>query len=191
MALWGDIDPRTFIAPNGQEWLYWKNDGNAGSLPTHIYGQRVASDGRTLIGPTHLMLSADRQWESALVEAPDMVHVSNRYLLFFSGNISEGADSGIGLALCKGPAGPCNSPYPGPWLGSNIQGAGPDEETIYAQNGVTWMLYTPNAIYYPFALPSLVAARIAFTASGMPYVADRQGMVPGVTAGKDGQVGSR
>jgi hypothetical protein len=191
VSLYGDIDPRTFLAPNGQEWLYWKSDGNADSLPTHIYAQRLANDGRTLIGRTKLLLSPDLPWEGSLIEAPDMVHVGHRYQLFFSGNTSEGPDSGIGLALCQGPAGPCTSPYAGPWLGSNIQGAGPDEETVYTQNGVTWMLYTPNAVYYPFAKPTLVAARIAVNASGLPYIADRQGMVPGITAGKNGQVGSR
>jgi hypothetical protein len=186
---YGDIDPRTFVAPDGQEWIYWKSDGNAGSLPTHIYGQRLASDGRTLTGPTVSLLTNDLPWEGPVIEAPQMVHVGNRYLLFFSGNISEGSNSGVGLALCQGPGGPCTSRYAGPWLGSNIQGAGPDEQTNYTQNGVTWMLYTPNAIYYPFAYPKLVAARVAFTATGMPYIADRQGMVPGITAGKDGQVG--
>lgn len=120
-----------------------------------------------------------------------MVHVGNRYLLFFVGNSSWGDDSGIGLALCKGPGGPCTSPYSGPWLGSNVQGAGPGEETVYTQNGITWMLYTPHGLYYPLALPKLVAARIAFTSTGMPYIASRQGMVPGVTAGRGGQVGLR
>lgn len=187
---WGDIDPRTFFAPDGQEWLYWKNDGNAGLHTTHLYAQRLASDGRTPTGTASLLLTADLPWEDSLVEAPDMVHVGNRYLLFFSGNISEGSQSGIGLAQCRGPGGPCSSTYRGPWLGSNIQGAGPGEETLYSQNGVTWLLYTPNAVYYPYAYPTLVAARVAFTSTGMPYVADRQGMVPGVTAGKNGQVGN-
>ena len=189
----GDIDPRTFVAPNGQEWLYWKNDGNAASMgvlvTTHLYAQRLATDGQTPIGSTSVLLTNDLPWEGGLIEAPDMVHVGNRYLLFFSGNSTWGDDSGIGLALCKGPGGPCTSPYSGPWLGSNVQGAGPDEETVYTQNGITWMLYTPHALYYTLALPRLVAARIAFTPTGMPYIANRQGMVPGVTAGRDGQVG--
>ena len=51
------------------------------------------------------------------------------------------------------------------------------------------MLYTPHGLYYTLALPRLVAERIAFTPTGMPYIANRQGMVPGVTAGRDGQVG--
>jgi hypothetical protein len=191
----GDIDPRTFVAPDGQEWLYWKNDGNALAMglvaSTHIYAQRLANDGQTLIGSTSVLLTNDLPWEGGLIEAPDMVHVGNRYLLFFAGNSSDGDANGIGLALCKEPGGPCTSPYSGPWFGSNVQGAGPGEETVYDQNGITWMLYTPHGLYYPLALPRLVAQRIAFTATGMPYVANRQGMVPGVTAGRDGQVGLR
>jgi hypothetical protein len=186
---YGDIDPRTFIASDGQEWLYWKNDGNAGGLKTQIYARRLAVDGQTLIGPTHVLLTNDLPWEGALIEAPDMIQVGHHYLLFFSGNSSGLEASGIGLALCAGPSGPCTSPYSGPWLGSNTQGAGPGEETLYTQNGITWMLYTPNAIYYPFAIPMLAAARIAFTPTGLPYVADRQGMTPGVIAGEAGHVG--
>jgi hypothetical protein len=187
---YGDIDPRTFVDSDGQEWLYWKNDGNAGGLKTHIYASRLASDGQTLIGPTSVLLTNDLPWEGGLIEAPDMVQVGNRYLMFFSGNSSGAEGSGIGLALCVGPSGPCTSPYLGPWLGSNMQGAGPGEETVYTQNGVTWMLYTPHAIYYAFAFPTLAAARIVFPPAGLPYVADRQGMIPGVTAGEAGQVGS-
>jgi Glycosyl hydrolases family 43 len=187
---YGDIDPRTFVASDGQEWLYWKNDGNAGGLKTHIYARRLARDGQTLIGRTSVLLTNDLPWEGDLIEAPDMVQVGHRYLLFFAGNNSANAGSGIGLALCRGPSGPCTSPYSGPWLGSNTQGAGPGEETVYRQNGITWMLYTPHAIYYTYAFPTLAAARIAFEPTGLPYIADRQGMTPGVTAGKAGQVGT-
>jgi hypothetical protein len=188
----GDIDPRTFVAPNGQEWLYWKNDGNAADISTtHLYAQRLASNGTTLMGSPTVLLSNDLPWEGSLIEAPEMVRAGNRYLLFFTGNASVTPDSGIGLAFCKGPGGPCATPYAGPWLGSNAQGAGPGEETLYTQNGITWMLYTPHSLYYAFGLPRLAAARIAFTSDGMPYVANRQGMVPGVTAGRDGQVGLR
>ncbi|MGH9090912.1 MAG: family 43 glycosylhydrolase [Acidimicrobiales bacterium] len=191
---YGDIDPRTFVAPDGREWLYWKNDGNAVSahpLTTHIYARRLAANGRTPVGPTTVLLANDLPWEGPLVEAPDMVRDGRRYLLFFAGNSSDAEVNGVGLALCRGPGGPCTSPYAGPWLGSNAQGAGPGEETVYAQNGVTWMLYTPHALYYPDAVPGLAAARIAFTTRGMPYVASHQGMVPGVSAGRGGQVGAR
>ncbi len=111
----GDIDPRTLVAPNGQEWLYWKNDGNAvvmgRAVSTHIYAQRLAPDGQTLLGASSVLLTNDLPWEVDLIEAPDMVHVANRYLLFFSDDATWDDASGIGLALCKGPGGPCTSPY--------------------------------------------------------------------------------
>lgn len=172
--------------------MYWKSDGNAVTtdvITTNIFAQRLSSNGKSLIGTPKVILTNDLNWEGRLVESPDMVRQGNRYLLFFSGNSSDVEDNGIGLALCKGPDGPCTSPYRGPWLGSNVQGAGPGEETIYVQNGVTWMLYTPHSIYYPGAYPSLAAARVAFTSKGMPYIASRQGMVPGVAAGAYGKVG--
>jgi Glycosyl hydrolases family 43 len=186
---YGDIDPRTLVTPNGQEWLYWKDDGNAVTTDmatTYLYAQRLAPDGQTLIGSTSVLLANDLPWEGQLIEAPDMVHVGNRYVLFFSS-----VGHGIGLAFCKSAGGPCTSPFSGPWLGSNIQGAEPGEESVYSQNGVTWMLYTPHGLYYPLALPRLAAARIAFTSTGMPYIANRQNMIPGVTAGRGGQVGLR
>jgi len=192
VSLYGDIDPRTFIGPHGQEWLYWKSDGNAVTtdvITTNIFAQRLSSNGQSLIGTPKVILTNGLNWEGWLVESPDMVRHGDRYLLFFSGNSSDVEDNGIGLALCKGPDGPCTSPYRGPWLGSNVQGAGPGEETIYVQNGITWMLYTPHSIYYPGAYPGLAAARVAFTSKGMPYVASRQGMVPGVAAGAYGKPG--
>ena len=113
----GDIDPRTFVAPDGQEWLYWKNDGNAVAMGlvvnTHIYAQRLATDGQTLIGSPSVLLTNDLPWEGGLIEAPDMVHVGNRYLLFFAGNSSDGVANGIGLALCKGRAGRAPRRTPG------------------------------------------------------------------------------
>ncbi len=191
VSLYGDIDPTTLVTRGGQEWLYWKNDGNAVTtdlLTTRIFAQRLARNGQTLLGSPKVILTNNRIWEGWLVESPYMIHHGNRYLLFFSGNSSDVEDNGIGLAVCKSPAGPCSSPYSGPWLGSNVQGAGPGEETVYTQNGITWMLYTPHSIYYPGAVPGLAAARLAFTSSDMPYVASRQGMVPGTTAGANGSV---
>ena len=190
----GDIDPRTFVAPNGQEWLYWKNDGNAVGMGVGHYphlrpaagNQRADADWLNL-GAPHERPPVGGGLDRGSRHGPRRQSLPPVLLR----QLHLGDDSGIGLALCKGPGGPCTSPYSGPWLGSNVQGAGPDEETVYTQNGITWMLYTPHALYYTLALPRLVAARIAFTPTGMPYIANRQGMVPGVTAGRDGQVGLR
>ena len=182
----GDIDPRTFVDPSGQEWLHWKSDDNAGNTPqltriTKFWAQKLASDGTTLEGSPTIMYQADKDWEVGTVEAPQMVLDHGHYYLFFSGNSSASEANGIGLGTCEGPAGPCQSPYIGPWLGSNMQGAGPGEISLFQQGGNTWVLYTPHSIYVPFAAPALAVARVAFGPDG-PYVARFNGETAGIAA---------
>ncbi len=63
-------------------------------------------------------------------------------------------------------------------MASNAQGKGPSEESLFTRNGVTWLLYTPTAIYHSFQYPYLAVARIAFGPKG-PYVAAFDGANPG------------
>ena len=53
----GAIDPRSFLAADGQLYLDWKSDDNAspGSPPTHIWAQELSSDGERLVGARHLL----------------------------------------------------------------------------------------------------------------------------------------
>jgi hypothetical protein len=179
----GDIDPRTFVDPSGQEWLYWKSDDNAGWAlgvkATKFFAQQLASDGTTLEGSPTIIYQADKDWEGSMVEAPQMVLDHGTYYLFFSGNASASEASGIGIGTCNGPAGPCHSPYLGPWLGSNLNGAGPGEISLFQQRGNTWLLYTPHSLYFPFASPQLAVTRVAFGPDG-PYAAAFDGATPGV-----------
>ena len=185
----GSIDPRTFVAPDGLLWLDWKADVNAAwgpaqdpdlpqNQPTVLWAQRLAPDGMTLEGSPHELLAATRLWEHKLIEAPEMVHADGRFYLFFSANPSYQDGDGIGVAVCRGPAGPCEEPYAGPILGSSPLGLGPGEESLFSQGGVTWMLFSPSgtAFYRQLAL-----ARIAFGPHG-PYVSAFDGAIPGPPA---------
>jgi hypothetical protein len=180
----GDIDPRTFVDPSGQEWLHWKSDDNAGNTAqltriTKFWAQKLAPDGTTLEGSPTIIYQADKDWQVGTVEAPQVVLDHGRYYLFFSGNSSASEASGIGVGTCAGPAGPCQSPYPGPWLGSNLQGAGPGEISLFQQGGNTWLLYTPHSVFVPYSAPELAVARVAFGPDG-PYVAKFDGETPGI-----------
>jgi beta-xylosidase len=183
----GSIDPRTFVAPDGQLWLDWKSDVNAAwgpaqdpnlpqNQPTALWAQRLAPDGTTLEGAPHVLLAATRPWEHKLIEAPDMVHADGRFYLFFSANPSYQDGNGIGVAMCRGPAGPCGEPYAGPILGSSPLGLGPGEESLFTQHDRTWILFSPSGtgLYRQLAV-----ARIAFGPRG-PYVASFAGSVPGL-----------
>jgi hypothetical protein len=186
---WGEIDPRTFVAPDGQLWLDWKADVNAGwgpaqnpslpaNQPTTLWAQRLAPNDMTLEGPRYKLLTASTPWEHKLVEAPDMVSSHGHYYLFFSANPSYGENNGVGVADCQGPAGPCHVPYAGPLLGSDTLGLGPGEESLFTQGGATWMLYSPTGTAF---VRQLAVARIAFGPGG-PYVATFGGAVPGAGA---------
>lgn len=170
----GSIDSRTFVDSNGDLWLDWKSDDNAnvnGSSHSSIYAQRLSSDGLHLIGSASVILTADQAWEGRIVEAPQMVLANHQYWLFYSGNWFNQPAYAIGVAQCQGPAGPCTKPLSGPWLGSNSQGSGPGEESLFYDRGSWWMVYGPLAVRYRSDTKRPVAlARVDFGPDG-PYLA--------------------
>src|ERR1700722_10110320 len=138
----GSIDPRVFTAPGGANWMLWKSDQNiAGSnTPTKLWSQRLTGDGLGLTGRAADLMGPDEPWQGTIVEAPDMVDVGGSYWLFYSGNWFNEAAYAIGTARCRGPAGPCADHTPLPLLGSNAQGAGPGEESVFEDPSGVWML---------------------------------------------------
>ncbi len=171
----GSIDPRTFIDSSGTMWLYWKSDDNAdvnGTSKSSIYVQQLSQDGMHLIGKVTDILDADQPWEGRIVEAPDMVQAAGRYWLFYSANWFNQPYYGIGVAESASPTGPCTKPYDHAWLGSNKQGQGPGEESLFTDPQGTWIVYSPWRVVYPATnTPRPVAmARVGFNLSG-PYLA--------------------
>jgi Glycosyl hydrolases family 43 len=178
---WGSIDPRSFTAADGSQWMIWKSDSNADKsevIPTTIWSQRLGADGTTLVGQPIQIATASQPWEQNLIEAPDLVQSGSKYYLFFSGGPSNAPQAAIGYQTCKGPQGPCSDSRTTPFVASNSQGQGPSEESLFTRNGVTWLLYTPTAIYQPFQYPYTAVARVAFGPKG-PYVAQFAGAMPG------------
>jgi beta-xylosidase len=173
---WGSIDPRTFVDADGTRWLHWKSDDNAeteGTTHASIYAQRLAADGMTLLGRPTRILEADQAWEGRIVEAPQLVRARDRYWLFYSGNWFNQPGYGIGVAECSGPAGPCRKRLRAPWLGSNAQGAGPGESSLFRDAAGWWILYGPWAVDFQASTPRPVAvAPVDFGPDG-PYLSRR------------------
>lgn len=173
----GAIDPRTFLAPNGQLYLDWKSDNNAAYpapfAPTNLYAEPLAPNGLSLSGPAHLLMSADAPWQAEIIEAPGMVRVRGKYWLVYSGSWFNDPRYGVGVASCAGPIGPCKDLSPnGPWIGTNEQGAGPGEESLFEdRSGQWWLAYSPW--YYGFqgrTYRPVAMAPLGFGTRG-PYVA--------------------
>jgi hypothetical protein len=82
------------------------------------------------------------------------------------------------MATCQGPQGPCSDTARAPFLASNSQGRGPGEESLYQQDGVTWLLYSPNAVFGSYLYRPLAVARVSDGPHG-PYLSTFGGAVPG------------
>ena len=133
-SLGGSIDPRTFVGANGEAYMIWKSDENAVSqtTDTRIYSQPLSADGLHLLGQPTQIFGPDEPWQGYIVEAPQLVQVDGVYYLFYSGYWFNQPGYAIGVARCSGPLGPCHDTSPDPLLGSNAQGAGPGEESVFS-----------------------------------------------------------
>ena len=135
----GSIDARVFVEANGQLVMLWKSEDNANpNVPgpdqggdTGIYAQGLSANGRVLLGAPVKILSPSEPWESTIVEAPDMIEAQGTYWLFFSGNWFNSTnyrDRGGALpGVLSGRARIRSAPF----LGSNFQGLGPGEESLF------------------------------------------------------------
>ena len=138
----GSIDPTPFVDATGA-YLLWKSDDNALGRPTHLWGQRLSSDGGSLVGSPALLLSQDRPWQSPVIEGPSMVADGGVYYLFYGAGDWSSAAAAIGYARCASPLGPCtNASTSGPWLGSRPHAAGPSGPAVFVDAaGATRLAY--------------------------------------------------
>jgi hypothetical protein len=176
----GSIDARTFLDSDHQLVMYWKSEDNANpGVPgpdqngrTGVWAQHLSANGRDLLGEAVEIYQPDQPWEGTIVEAPDVIQVWGTYWLIFSGNWYNNPGYGIGVAACQTAFGPCTDPTPQPFLGSNAQGSGPGEPSIWNDGGNVYLLYNPWHSDDPRPTPPrpVVMARIGFR-SGGPYLA--------------------
>ena len=139
----GTIDAAPF-ASGGKLYLYFKNDGNCCKLQTHLYGQELRADGLALVGSPKILLSNERAWEGAVVEAPTMIERDGRFYLFYSANDYAGGAYAIGYAGCTGPLGPCTAAAENPILKSRVDAprlTGPGHQAIFQADGQTFIAY--------------------------------------------------
>ena len=164
----GSIDPRVFTDSSGVNWMVWKSDQNSrpGNIPTIVWSQRLTPDGLGLIGTPNDLMSPDEPWQGTIVEAPDMVEVNGVYWLSYSGNWFNQPQYATGIAWCVGPKGPCADVTDRPLLGSNSQGQGPGEGSLFQDATGVWLLYTP-VMSTQFVPPRpIYITRIGFTNHG-------------------------
>jgi len=139
----GSIDPVPFVSPGGSLYLLWKSDDNAVGQPTHLWGQRLSSDGRSLSGSPRLLLTQSAGWQAPVIEGPAMVAYGGTYYLFYGAGAWDRSSAAMGYAVCSSPVGPCqNASGAGPWMASHGQAIGPSGPTFFTGNdGVSRIAY--------------------------------------------------
>ncbi len=152
-SLGGSIDPSPFVDANGTPYLEWKTNGT-NNQPARLWSEQLAPSGTAVIGtgPSEL-LTADLGWEGGVIEAPDLVLTSGRYLLFYSGNNWDTANYAVGVASCSGPLGPCTEPWTQPILSGDASEVGPGGESVFFDgSGSGWIAFhawLPTGVGYP------------------------------------------
>ena len=76
------------------------------AMTTPVRAQRIAADGRSLIGEDTIVLKNDQDWEGHLIEGPFVTYQDGRYWLFYAGNDFSTPSYGIGVAVADHPLGP-------------------------------------------------------------------------------------
>ena len=76
------------------------------AMTTPVRAQRIAVDGRSLLGESRIVLTNDQDWEGHLIEGPFVTFQEGRYWLFYAGNDFSTPAYGIGVAVADDPQGP-------------------------------------------------------------------------------------
>lgn len=153
-SLGGSIDPAPFTDAAGRPYLAWKSNG-AGRSPATIWSAPLAPSGTTLASGASpsALLTPTQGWEGSVVEGPFMWRAGGTYDLFYSGNDWNGSSYAEGVAVCRGPTGPCTKPSGSPILSSEADMAGPGGASVFADaQGSVWIAfhaYAPGAVGYP------------------------------------------
>jgi arabinan endo-1,5-alpha-L-arabinosidase len=75
-------------------------------MVTPVRAQRIADDGRSLVGDSTVVLTNDLDWEGHLIEGPFCTRQEDRYWLFYAGNDFGTPAYGIGVAVADHVLGP-------------------------------------------------------------------------------------
>ena len=140
--LGGSIDASVVRDSTGQVYVVWKNDGNCCGKPVTIWSQRLAADGRRLVGPQAALLHREQPWEGPLIEAPTMWEEGGGWHILYSGNMWDTDRYATGRGSCESPLGPCRKLGAEPVMASDGVTAGPGGAEVFTDDeGRRWMVY--------------------------------------------------
>jgi arabinan endo-1,5-alpha-L-arabinosidase len=135
------------------------------AMTTPIRAQRLADDGRSLVGEDAIVLANDLDWEGHLIEGPFCTRQDGRYWLFYAGNDFSTPAYGIGAAVADHPMGPYRKRAE-PLLKSTRQWTAPGHASVAAgldgEPQLFFHAFHPGAGGYN-AFRALLTARLRFS----------------------------
>lgn len=137
------IDPSSFVDADGTRYLLYKDSRGAlaRSGPSTIHLRPVGPDGLAPTGPDVALISADRDEENGVVEAPTLVRRPEGYVLFYSGNTFDSGNYFTNFATAPSPTGPFQK-APGMFLSRESLGGSvtnPGHQDVFDDGG--WMAF--------------------------------------------------
>lgn len=139
------------------------------AMRTPILAQRLAEDGRALVGEPAEVLANDLDWEGHLIEGPWVTRQAGRYWIFYAGNDFTTPAYGIGVAVADHPLGPY-AKQPEPLLRSTSSWWAPGHASVApGPDG------GPQLFFHAFfpqtggynAFRALLTAKLSFRAEGV------------------------
>lgn len=102
------IDPSVFVDHDGRSYLHYKTSTLVdGHNTTRVWSVALTPDALDLVAAPVPLLDATLAWEEGGVENAEMVLVEGRYWLLYSGSWWDTDRYATGVAVCRGPQGPC------------------------------------------------------------------------------------
>ena len=146
----GSIDARVFVDSDRHLVMLWKSEDNANPAyragperHTGIYSQYLSANGRTLLG---------RPSRSSRRRSHGNPPSSRRPTWWRRGEPTGSSSPPTGTTrrlrdrggACQSPLGPCADPNPAPFIGRNLQGPGPGEESLSLMAAPSTSSTTPS-----------------------------------------------
>ena len=100
---YGSIDGTLTRDETGRLYLIFKEDGNQFFKPAKMFAQRIAEDGRSLIGPEVELFRNNSPWEGRVVEAASIIKRPDAFYMLYSGGLCCSRKCAYAVGVARAP----------------------------------------------------------------------------------------
>jgi beta-xylosidase len=137
------IDPSPFVDNDGKMYILWKTKKEAKNkqVKTKIWIRLLTPDGQTADDKATVLLENDQPWEGQHVEAPTLIKLQGKYILFYSAGATSSSGYSISYAVSDSIVGPYKKVHNQPLVSKGKYLNGPGHQAIYNIGPNSFMLF--------------------------------------------------